>query len=298
MKILVFGSINIDDVYTVEHFAREGETIDSSSYRRHEGGKGLNQSIALAKAGISPYFAGAVGEDGRYLLDFMNSFGVNTDYVKIADVPTGHAIIQVDGAGRNCIILYGGANRSITPDMADGILAGFGAGDCLLMQNEISSQDYIMKAAHARGMRILFNASPIADNLTSMPLELVELFLINEVEGLGLMGRTEPDAILDEMLQLYPSAGILLTLGERGAIFADSTRRVRQAAIPVKAVDSTAAGDTFTGYFVQAMLTGCAVEYALLRAAHAASIAVGRAGAGESVPYAGEVDEALSVVHK
>ncbi|GHU71417.1 ribokinase [Clostridia bacterium] len=293
MRLLVFGSTNIDDVYRVERFVREGETIDSASYERHEGGKGLNQSIALAKAGMPVSFAGAVGKDGVSLLEYLQSCGVDTAYARVMDVPTGHAIIQVDGAGRNCIILYGGANRAVSTGMIDSVLEGFGEGDGILMQNEISNVGYIMKAARARGMKVFFNASPITADINELPLDQVSLFLINEIEGCGLTGFTEPDQILDAMLTKYPQSDVLLTLGDKGAVYAGPTVRAWQPAIPVKAVDSTGAGDTFTGYFLRSALDGHLIEVALLRAAHAASIAVGRPGAGQSIPYPDEVDKAL-----
>jgi ribokinase len=294
VKLLVFGSINIDDVYHVDHFVREGETIDSSSYQRHEGGKGLNQSIALAKAGQAVGFAGAVGGDGAFLLDYLNSSGVDTSRSSVADTPTGHALIQVDSAGNNCIILYGGANRAVTPGIIDSALDGFTAGDCLLTQNETSGVAYLLEEASRRGMRVFFNASPITRDILDLPLDLVDMFIINETEGHGLTGLDDPDETLDALLSKYPKSSALLTLGGKGAVYADSARRVSQAAIPVKAVDSTAAGDTFTGYFLQAILSGQAIETALPRAAHAASIAVGRPGAGPSIPYPREVDEAIS----
>ena len=294
MKLLVFGSINIDDVYRLHHLVKEGETIDSQSYQRSEGGKGLNQAIALAKAGADVYFAGAIGEDGTYLLDFLSSSGVRTDYIQKLNVPTGHAIIQVDDEGRNCIILYGGANRCISPEMIDSILINFGAGDCILMQNEISSLDYLISAAHRKGMTIFLNPSPITENLKSYPLDLVDLFILNEIEGYGLTGKTDEDDIIDAMLSRFPSCRVLLTLGEKGAIYGDAARRLRQAATPVDALDTTGAGDAFTGFFVRSILLGETVEHAMQTASLAAAIAVSRFGAGRSIPYKDEVEQAMS----
>jgi ribokinase len=295
MKLLVFGSINIDDVYRLHHLVREGETVDSQSYQRCEGGKGLNQAIALAKAGADVYFAGAIGEDGTYLLDFLSSFGVRTDYIQKLNVPTGHAIIQVDDEGRNCIILYGGANRCITPEIIDSILLNFGAGDCILLQNEISSLDYLIRAAHQKGMTILLNPSPITENLKSYPLDLVDLFILNEVEGYGLTGKTDEDEMMTAMLSRFPSCRVLLTLGEKGSVYADASRRIKQAAIRTDALDTTGAGDAFTGFFVRSILLGETVERAMQTASQAAAIAVSRFGAGRSIPYKDEVEQAMAV---
>ncbi|MDR2504481.1 MAG: ribokinase [Oscillospiraceae bacterium] len=294
MKLLVFGSLNIDDVYLVDHLVKEGETIDSRSYTRCEGGKGLNQAIALAKAGAEVYFAGAVGEDGAFLPAFLSSFGVRTEYIKTVDEPTGRAIIQVDDAGRNSIILYGGANRRISPETVDDVLCGFGEGDCILLQNEISSLDYLICAAHEKGMTIFLNPSPITEGLKRGPLGFVDWFILNEVEGYGLTGHTDEDGIIMELLRNYPSCRVLLTLGEKGSVYADAARRARRSAFPVDASDTTAAGDTFTGYFVNAILNSEEVDRALLIAAQAAAIAVSRFGAGRSIPYADEVERALT----
>ncbi|MDR0395748.1 MAG: ribokinase [Oscillospiraceae bacterium] len=294
MNLLVFGSVNIDEVYHVDRFARDGETIASLSYARHEGGKGLNQSIALAKAGQAVRFAGAVGEDGAYLLDYLNEYGVDASRARVTGTPTGRAIIQVDASGRNCIILYAGANQEVTPDMIDSALEGMGEGDAILAQNEISRVDYVIEAASRRGLRIFFNASPLTRDMDALGLDRVSVFLVNEIEGRGLTGRDDPEGMLDAMLERYPRTSVLLTLGDKGAVYADGSRRVSQAAIPVEAIDSTGAGDTFTGYFLQAELSGERIETALRRAAQAASIAVGRPGAGRSIPYADEVDEALA----
>lgn len=294
MKLLDFGSLNIDHVYTLSHLVREGETLDSLSYVKNEGGKGLNQAVALAKAGAEVYFAGAVGKDGMFLLDFLSFYGVKTGHVWTLDVPTGHAVIQVDVQGRNSIILYGGANRHITPEMAEEVLSNFGPGDCVLLQNEISSLAHIIRSASARGIQIALNPSPITEDLSSAPLSLVDWFILNEIEGYDLTGRTAPEEILDGMLAKYPQSKVVLTLGDSGAVYADGTRRVYQPAIPATPVDSTAAGDTFTGYFLKTMLMGGTVEKSLLAAAQAASLAVARMGAGRSIPYEDEVTAALS----
>lgn len=117
MNILNFGSLNIDYVYAVDHFVTVGETTGSFSMDRNVGGKGLNQSVAFAKAGATIYHAGCVGTDGSFLTDYLKKVGVHTNYVKVVDVPTGNAIIQVDKTGQNCILLYGGANQAVTEDI-------------------------------------------------------------------------------------------------------------------------------------------------------------------------------------
>jgi len=293
MKMLVFGSVNIDHVYQLSHFVREGETISSDDYHKNEGGKGTNQAVALARAGQTVYFAGAIGPDGLFMKDYLDAFGVNTDDLRTVDAPTGHAIIQVDAEGRNSIILYGGANRMITPAMIGETLSHFDVGDYVLMQNEISGGDELIRQAARRGLHVILNPSPVSAALLAWPLELVEWFILNEIEGEDITARHETDDMLDELLRRYPRSRVVLTLGSQGAVYADARGRVRQEAIATRAVDTTAAGDTFTGYFFHAVLAGKPVEAALRIAAQAASITVSRPGAGRSIPTEAEVLSAL-----
>ena len=154
MKVLCFGSLNIDYVYDVPHFVQGGETLASRSLHAYTGGKGLNQSVALARAGLEVYHAGAIGPDGEFLLELLREAGVNTEHVeRLTDVRTGHAIIQKNEKGDNCILLYGGANRSITRQQIDRTLAGFSGGDALVLQNEISELPYLVERAKAAGIR-------------------------------------------------------------------------------------------------------------------------------------------------
>ena len=289
MKFLVCGSLNIDYVYNVDHLVRDGETINSLGFQRSEGGKGLNQAVALAKAGAEVYFAGAIGQDGVFLLDFLSRFGVDTRHVQTPDAPTGHALIQVDREGRNAIIIHGGANRRVEYAALQNTLQSFGNGDVILLQNEINGLSDIIHAARKHGIGIALNPSPISDELRNAPLELVDWLILNEVEGNELTGKTADEDILAALLEMYPSCAVVLTLGTRGAIYADGSRRHYQPAIPVNAVDTTAAGDTFTGYFLQSALSGMTIEESLRVAACAASITVSRAGAARSIPVAAEV---------
>ena len=289
MKILNFGSLNIDKVYKVEHFPMPGETLSSDSYEVHVGGKGLNQSVALAKAGAQVRHAGAVGEDGGFLLDYLKSTGVDTSLVKVADVATGHAIIEVDKNGQNSILLFGGANKAVSPEYCDKVLENFGTGDVILLQNEISSVGYIMEAAYKKGMRIAFNPSPIDDSIKDMPLKYVEWMLLNETEGKCLSGKSKPEEIAAVLTEKYPCCKIVLTLGGDGVIYADKNGSIKRPALKTNVVDTTAAGDTFTGYFLHSIAIGKEPGEALEIASKASSITISRAGAAETIPFASEL---------
>ena len=293
MKILNIGSMNIDLVYSVEHFVRAGETLASSGMKRFSGGKGLNQSIALGRAGAQVYHAGKIGQDGLFLRALLEEAGVDTRHVVVTDGSTGTAIIQVQPDGQNCILLCAGANGEITERDIDAALSGFEPGDLLLLQNEISCINYAMRAAKARGMFVCLNPSPVTDALMNAPLDLVDMFILNEVEAEQLSGGNTPDDMLNGMSRRFPQAVTVLTLGRDGALCRKGAQRYAQPCFPVKAVDTTAAGDTFTGYFLAAFMQGRPVPEALERAACAAAIAVTRAGAAPSIPMCCEVEKAL-----
>ena len=292
MKIVNYGSMNIDNVYSVEHMARPGETILATGRGVFCGGKGLNQSIAIAKAGGEVYHAGILGEDGGMLLDALHRAGVDTACVRRAAGPSSHTVIQVDANGQNSIIVFGGENMRPKGEDIDRVLEGFGPGDAVIMQNELYNSPLMMRKAAARGLCVIFNPSPVNDALADYPLESVSWFLLNEIEGEALTGESEPQAILARMKEKYPSASVVLTLGAEGAYCMHEGQTLYQPAFRVKAVDTTAAGDTFTGYFVSGLAQGMPMERIMKRAARASSIAVGRMGAADSIPLAAEVDAA------
>ncbi len=292
MKVLCFGSLNIDYTYRVSHFVRQGETLAAESLQVFSGGKGLNQAVALARAGAETWMAGAVGEDGRFLLEELAAAGVRTDHVCVLQQErTGNAIIQNDRTGDNCILLYGGANRAVTEAQVDAVLQHFSAGDWLLLQNEINQLPYIMRQAHARGLKIAFNPSPMETHVLEYPLESVDLFLLNRVEAAQLAGTdgTDGQALLAALRGRFSRAAVVLTLGADGAVYTDGAETVQQAAYPVQAVDTTAAGDTFTGFFLAARMRGAGVPRAMELASRAAAIAVTRRGAAPSIPTFAEV---------
>ena len=293
MKVLTIGSMNIDHVYSVDHIVQPGETLTTGGMNVFLGGKGINQSMAVAKAGAEVYHSGMIGEDGTMFLDACKEYGVNSDYIRTISEKTGHTIIQVDKTAQNCILLYGGANQCLTEEFVDEVISHFEAGDILLLQNEVNLLPYIIDKAYEKGMQIALNPSPFDDKLNACDMSKIGIFLLNEIEGGQITGETEPEQILNKLQELYPEARIVLTLGKDGAVYAHKSERYTQPIFPVKAVDTTAAGDTFTGYFLAGLLEGMAVPDILKMSAKASSIAVTRAGAVQSIPYRKEVDEAL-----
>jgi ribokinase len=254
------------------------------------GGKGLNQSVALAHAGANVFHAGKVGRDGRALLACLNSAGVNTSFVEEnRDVPSGHAIIQVDKIGQNSIIIHGGANRAILKEDVSRLLGSFSPGDCLLLQNEVSCVAEMIDQAKKRGLTIFLNPAPLDGQVAGYPLDKVDYFIINEIEGRELSGATDAQTILAAMRGHFPEAAFLLTLGDKGVCYADQHTSLAVPAEKVHAVDTTAAGDTFIGFFIAQKLAGQSVESSLRTACHAAAICVTRPGAADSIPHLQEV---------
>ncbi|MDO4521714.1 MAG: ribokinase [Eubacteriales bacterium] len=290
MKVLNFGSLNVDYVYQVDHMVTAGETLTSDGRSIFCGGKGLNQSIALSRAGVPVYHAGIIGTDGDILLEKCRENHVDTEFISKLEEPGGHTIIQVDRTGQNCILLYAGTNRRITKEYVDGVLENFEAGDILVLQNEISSLDYIIDRAYEKKMMIILNPSPFDALLDACDLKKVSLFMVNEIEGYQMTGEQDPDKILEKMKELYPEAGVVLTLGSHGSVYQDQMGRYYQDICKVKVVDTTAAGDTFTGYFVAAMLKHMPVQDGLALAAKASAITVSRSGAADSIPSVQEVE--------
>ncbi|WP_313581297.1 ribokinase [Lacrimispora sp.] len=291
MKILNFGSLNIDYVYQMDHFVREGETISSDSLEIFCGGKGLNQSLALSKSGVKVWHAGAVGElDGEILTQQLEQFGIDTSNIKQVKNKTGHAIIQKNQEGQNGILLYGGANQEITKDQVDHVLNEFGEGDFVILQNEINEVGYIMEQAYGKGMRIVLNPSPMNSKIWSYPLHYVEFFILNEIEAGDICQKSGSGReLLDQLAEKFPGAKILLTLGQDGSLYKDGDQVFEQEIYQVQVVDTTGAGDTFTGYFIGGLSLGETPGQALDHAAKAASIAVSRAGAAPSIPTRDEV---------
>ena len=293
MRVLNIGSMNLDHVYDVDHIVQPGETEAAGEMAIHLGGKGMNQSVALAKAGVEVYQGGMIGDDGQPFLDACKEYGVKSDYIRQIDTKTGHAIIQIDRSAQNCILLYGGANQKLTENYVDEVLADFSSDDVLLLQNEVNMLPYIVDKAYEKGMQIALNPSPFNEKLDAVDMSKISIFLLNEVEGGQITGLTDPDEMIAKLLELYPHAKIVLTLGKDGAVYADSTQKYFQPIFKVQAVDTTAAGDTFTGFFLAGLCENMPIPEVLKMSAKASSIAVSRAGAVPSIPYKEEVLRSL-----
>ena len=293
MRILNFGSLNIDEVYRVSDFVRPGQTVSTLSRALVAGGKGLNQSIALARAGASVAHAGCIGRDGDFLAETLAANGVDISLLRTTDTPTGRAVIQVSDSGQNAILHYAGANLDVDAEYIRKIFSHFGPNDWVLLQNEISHVADIMEIAASRGMHIIFNPSPFTPSIESLPLGVVACFHLNEHEGAALSGTDVPEKMLVTLRERFPRARFVLTLGDAGAYFASAEETFFCEACDAVPVDTTGAGDTFTGYLIASITAGKTPREAMKIASHAAAISITRRGASDSIPTMDEVMQSM-----
>ncbi len=294
MKILNFGSLNIDRTYEVDQFVQAGQTVSVFNYQEFLGGKGLNQSVALARAGAEVSHIGVVGHDGGDLKEALLDNHIDTTYLWEVEEHSGHTVIQIDSTGENAILFEAGSNFSLSREMIDQVFENFRDEDVLvLLQNEVSNVDYIIEQAALHGHPTAFNPSPMNQKVLDLPLHLVDYFLINETEGQALTQKVNRDDIYREMAELYPDASILLTLGSAGARLYDQGHHYAVEAVKTQPVDTTGAGDTFTGYFLSGLMKNENWDDILQKAAAASSIAISKKGAVESIPGREEVEKKL-----
>lgn len=296
-EILNIGSLNLDHVYQVDHFVQPGETLSASAQSVLPGGKGLNQSIALARAGAPVSHAGCFGRGGEWLKSLLEESGVRTEHLLPVDALQGNAVIQVDPTGENCILLFGGSNQCLTAAQVDKTLSAFSPGDWLVLQNEVNDLNDIVDQASARGLCIALNPSPFNAQAASIDFGKLTWLLVNRIEAAQISGSEDPFCAWAALHERFPSLSVAITLGSKGSlawrVSDGAVEYAEQPAFPVRAVDTTGAGDTFTGYFLAALLEGQTLQAAMQLASMASAISITRPGAARSIPHRAEVEAAL-----
>ncbi|OSQ49897.1 ribokinase [Marivita geojedonensis] len=288
MTVFNLGSINADLFYQVPHLLAPGETLASTEHSRGLGGKGANMSVAVARAAVRVVHIGAVGPDGRWAVDRLLEYGVDTRHILEIDVPTGHAIIMVDDHGENAIVLYPGANRALTETHISAALGEATDADTFLFQNETSCQVESARLASARGLRVVYAAAPFDASAVEAVLPMLDMLVMNAVEAEQLTKATGI-ALTD-----LPVRDVIVTLGGDGCRWIntdDGTDRTFPA-IPVTPVDTTGAGDTFTGYLVAGLDRGLPMEQAISLGQQAGAIMVTRHGTADVIPDLKDVQDA------
>lgn len=286
MTIWNLGSINADMIYDVPHLPEPGETLSANRLDRFLGGKGANMSVAAARAGAQVAHIGAVGPDGRWARDRLTEYGVDTRHITEVDVPTGHAIIAVDAQGENNIILFPGSNHAITPDQLGQALSSASQGDLLVMQNETTLQVEAAKMARALGLTVCYAAAPFQAAAVQAVLPYLDFLILNEVEAEQLRAATG-QSVTDLKIE-----HVIVTLGSKGARYFHRGEVSDFPAHKVQAVDTTGAGDTFTGYVLAGMDHGMPMAQAIQQANRAAALMVTRHGTADVIPDLKEVHEA------
>lgn len=287
MTVFNLGSINADHVYTVPHLPLPGETLAATGFSIGLGGKGTNQSVAAAQAGSTVYHIGGVGSDGAWMCEKLVELGVNVDHVERLQSPTGHAVINVDADAENAIVLFPGANVELSQVGIIRALDAAKTGDTLLLQNETAHQRFAAECAMKKGMYVVYSAAPFSVEAVKEVLPFVSMIAMNEIESEQLCAALETD------LENLPVRETLVTYGSKGARWRGDGETVWAESFPVNAVDTTAAGDTFAGFFAAAKDQGESVSHAMKLAAAAAAIKVTRTGAARGIPTRVEVEAFL-----
>lgn len=311
-RVVVVGSINHDLVVRAPRHPRPGETVTGTGLRSGMGGKGLNQAVAAARAGAQVALVAAVGDDeaGAQARTFLDQEGIDVSMLMISSSSqTGHAVVTVDDAGENSIVVLPGANAVLGVDQVRRGLAGLHRDDVVVLQHELVGATTVAAAtlAASAGATVVWNAAPAPEHLDDVPLD-VDVVVVNEHElhvVAGLLNleadadRADQDGGDPRRLLLARAVGerlgavVVCTLGGEGSLVVDAGRHESVAAASVDVVDTTAAGDTFIGYLVSTLGTGPVTAAELTVAGAAAGVTVGRAGAATSIPRRAEVDEAL-----
>jgi ribokinase len=294
MAVINIGSINIDHVYQVDHFVQPGETIASRHYQCLLGGKGANQSIALARAGSEVRHVGKINEADVAFKQTMIRDGIDCKHVTCTETASGHAIIQVTPSAENAIVLFGGANHEMTPKDIMHALDNVKPEDWVLTQNETNGIEQVLIQAKEKGLRVAFNPAPMTQSVKHLPHECIDLLIVNEVEAQEISGHQDLNKIEDYFRQNWSHAEVLITLGKAGVRMLKKDQTIDLPAFEVEAVDTTAAGDTFIGYFLSAYSNHTDSKVALTRACAASALAVMKVGAAQSIPNQENVNRFLA----
>lgn len=294
LKILVIGSINMDYVCTVDELPKKGETLLSNGFVDSGGGKGANQAVAARRLGAEVAMIGAVGKDvsGDKLIDSLRKEGINVDYIKRVDIPTGNAIVTVDKNGDNTIVVYSGANFQVDEELINSCEAVIEENDFIILQLEIPMNTvlYSAKLAKKHGKKVVLNPAP-AKELPKEIYEYIDYITPNETELARITGIDDVKLASKELIN-RGAKNVVVTLGEKGSYYlGDGELEVES--FKIEAVDTTAAGDSFNGALAVALGEGKSIEEALKYANAVGALTTTKIGAQVSLPYKEEVKEFL-----
>jgi len=299
-KIVVVGSSNTDLITTVKNFPEAGETIVGKSFLQVMGGKGANQAVAAHKLGGDVKFITCLGTDanGQNTLMYFKEMGLDVSSVLLTDeAPSGTAIILVDENGENCIVVTPGSNHLLLPEYIHKMESDITDCEMVLMQMEIPYETIktVCELAHKQQKTIMLNVAP-ARQLDKELIEMIDILVVNEIEAEMVSGekidKIGKEAVVDKLLELGVKT-VVLTLGKQGCLLKNNQEFYSIPAFQVKAIDTTAAGDTFCGALAAGLTRGEGLEQALTFATAASAICVTRMGAQPSIPSEEMVNEFL-----
>lgn len=285
MTIWNLGSVNADMVYRLPHLPGPGETLAAFGFQKGLGGKGANMSVAGARAGSRVELIGAIGVDGAWMRDRLAEYGVGVSHLAMAGETSGHAIIAVDAQGENQIVILPAANLLIDEDAVHRALDAAGPGDIAVCQNETNVQVVFARAARARGLRVAYAAAPFTVDAVQAILPEIDLLILNEVEA------RQMETALSCGIDALPVRDVVVTLGAEGCRWID-TKSGENRIFPtpkVEVLDTTGAGDTFTGFLLAGLDQGLGMAQAIDGALRAAAVMVTRLGTADVIPTQAEV---------
>lgn len=290
MAIYNLGSINADLSYDVAVLPAPGETISAQSMSRGLGGKGANMSVAAARAAAHVIHIGAVGKDGTWAIERLTEYGVDTRFITRGST-TGHAIIMVDQNGENAIVIHSGANIELTDDAIGAALSQASTSDYFMAQNETNMQVEAAITAKNLGLKVVYAAAPFVIDAVKQILPTVDILILNQIEAEQLQKAT------GKKPQDFGVSQVIITLGSRGCQWFNSETGASKLfdAEPVEAVDTTGAGDTFTGYLIAGLDRGMPMEQAILNANRAAAIMVTRRGTADVIPDLKDIQDKFNL---
>ena len=282
-KIFNLGSINIDHTIKVSHFARPGETIHGQVLADALGGKGMNISIALERAGQDVIHIGAINGDDRKLVDLIRQFEIDQSSLELSNLPSGQAYIFLDANAENSIVVCAGANLAISETHITNVMSNGSHGDWLVMQNETNGQQHAAKIASEKGMQVALVAAPFNSEKVEELLDYLDLLIVNETEA------AELEQAINRPVTQSGVPMVLVTKGSKGASLTHNGQGYEVAGEKVVAVDTTGAGDAFFGFFLASWISGKGEQLSLEIANKVASIVVQRVGAANSIPKQSEI---------
>ena len=286
MTVFNLGSINADYVYQVPHLPAPGETLATTKMSRGLGGKGANMSVAAARAAAHVCHIGCLGRDGAWAAERLLEYGVDTRFITTQSEATGHAIIAVDASGENNILLYPGANQKNTQEAIGMALSQAHAGDWLLVQNETNNQSYAVTTAKTLGLSVAYAAAPFNAQAVQAVMGSLDLLILNAVEAEQLHQAT------GQTPAQLPVRDTIVTLGSEGCLWYGVEGQQQFKAVVVELVDTTGAGDTFTGYVLAGLDRGMPMAQAISLGTKAAGLMVTRLGTADVIPDLKELQDA------